>query len=850
MSEVLKILVIAIPASLLLAIGWVYLIGNAWSKGRIIIADIIAFFGWAGKRVRKLSVEQEYQGTINGIIQNYNKNFKDPILPNCKIEWVTSENQRNILKENEAIICLSFDRKDHNLNFYNATLNFVQTALIAKAKNYLIKSSAIAIDLLTTHIILRNNRREVLSTFRLKLNEFSLETRNEFENLIPTNERGLFLNLLLPEFHFYGELIDTLPPNEEYRIEANNFFSWFKELATREFDERTNLKFLSKNFKVGVILVAKEETWETQGPPAYIKWADYYASENFNSVYILARGSHGYERATEITKILTNSKGYDQINKDPRIKCVAVDGKEYIVTCYSLRPNKATIAYLAWERFKEFYSEGKEVPGIIDSVNREKIIITAFGLKLEISNNQLSEIEINDARKVFKPEDEIYLKIIEFNPDNQHIILSNVGTKSDPKNYINAVLETDRVYDCIVEKTQTDKHGLQTGLKVSTPELKSWIYVPKFKATPSRFLDLEVKYPSKSQIRVIIERYNSALSNFDGIIENLKDPWDSETLRRLQVGNQLDVIVKQINEFSIICEIEEGLECILARHEISWERKECITSVYKVDDSIKVQVILIDTDRRKIDVSLKRLTKTPELEYFENNINQTVELEIEKVIPDKGISVKYPGGTNTGFIHWFEIGWGSVGRFELIFKSGDRLRAVVTEFDTERNNLKFSIKRQFPHDFQKWYSVFNEDEPVRGKVIRYFENSVQIEIVNNGLKVQAYILKKNISNIAFIDSDDLPFYMPIGQYFHFYVLEINQDRMTISLTRKEYLEDFESPEYGEVTSVSFVKESYSKGFFYSDDLEGWIALTTQSLPLGSTIDVIPVSQSNNEFGIA
>jgi hypothetical protein len=144
----------------------IWVLADTIAKLAIIKSEILKFFGWAGKGVRKFSVEQEYQGTINSIFQDYNKNFENPILPNCKIEWVTAENQRNILKEGEAIICLSFDKKDHNLNFYNATLNFVQTALIAKAKDYLNKPSSKAIDLLTTHIILRNNRKEVLTTFR------------------------------------------------------------------------------------------------------------------------------------------------------------------------------------------------------------------------------------------------------------------------------------------------------------------------------------------------------------------------------------------------------------------------------------------------------------------------------------------------------------------------------------------------------------------------------------------------------------------------------------------------------------------------------------------------------------
>lgn len=849
MNELLKIILIYGVTPLLIAFGWIYLLGEVWSKGKIILADIAAFFGWAGKGIRKFSVEQEYQGTINSIIQDYNKNFEAPILPNCRIKWVTSENQQNILTENEAIICLSFDKKDHNLNFYNAVLNFVQTALIAKVKEYLAKPSAKAIDLLTTHIILRNNRKEVLTTFRKKLNEFDDVTKAEFENLVPTNDRGLFLNLLLPEFHFYGELIHTLPPSSEYTTEANNLLRWFKDLATREFDERTNLKFISKNHKVGVILVAKGETWESQGVAAYTKWADFYASENYNSVYILARGSNGYERATAVKKILTQSKGFDLLNKNPKIKCVSAEGQEYLVTCYSLRPNKATIAYLAWERFKEHYSENKTVPAIIDTVQREMVIINAFGLKFELPNNLLSEIDITDARKVFKPEDELYLNIAEFDSDSQHIVLSNRGTISDPKHYIEAVLENSKVYSCIVEKIQLDKQGLQTGLKVSNSELKSWIYVPRYKATSSRFLDMSLKFPIGTTLNVLIENYSSTTSNFIGCLEGLTDPWVTNTVKRLQPGDTLKVLVKQINEFSVICEIEEGLECGFARQEISWNHEECSTSKFKVDDKIEIKIISIDFDRRRIDVSIKRLSKTPELEYFDANALKIVDVEIANVIPDKGIAIKYPGSTNTGFIHWFEIGWGSIGRFELLYNQGDKIKAIVSEFDAEKNRVKFSIKRKFNHQFEDWYSSINEDDPMTGKVIGYFENSAQIELSQNGYTVQAFILRKFISNYAFVENDDLPFYLPEGDTFHFSILEINEDRKTVSLTRTDYLKNEDEPDYGEKNLVKYVKEKHSKGFFYSDDLEGWTSLPENDIKFGTTIEVIPVSHSTGEFQI-
>ena len=155
MNELIKIILLYLVTPVAIAFGWIYLSGEIWAKGKIVLGDIFRLIGWTHKSVRKLSVKSEYEGTVNSIIQDYNKNFENPILPSCKIEWVDDNNINNVLRENEAIICLSFDKKDHNLNFYNAILNFVQIALIAKAKDYLKKSSSEAIDLLTTHIILQ-----------------------------------------------------------------------------------------------------------------------------------------------------------------------------------------------------------------------------------------------------------------------------------------------------------------------------------------------------------------------------------------------------------------------------------------------------------------------------------------------------------------------------------------------------------------------------------------------------------------------------------------------------------------------------------------------------------------------
>lgn len=849
MNEFIKIILLYLAGPLVITFGFIYLSGEVWAKGKIVLSDIFRFIGWSHKSVRKLSVKSEYEGTVNSIIQDYNNNFETPILPRCKIEWATDNNIGNVLKENEAIICLSFNKKDHNLNFYNAILNFVQTALIAKAKDYLKKSSSEAIDLLTTHIILRNNRKEVLTTFRNKFNEFDVTTREEFEALIPTNDRGLFLHLLLPEFYFYGELIDTLPPCSEFNIEANGLLQWFKELASRDIDEKTNLKFISKNIKIGVILVGKDETWDTYGTSAYVKWADYYASENYNSVYVLGRGNSGYERASKVIDILIKTKGFDLLNKNPRIKCVSVEGKEYIVTCFSLRPNKASIAYIAWENLKQYYLEGKRVPAIINEVQKEYIIVNAFGLKFQIPNRQLSTIEIKDARKVFHTEDEVYLSIIELDADRQYIIFSNHDTESDPIHYIETVLESNKVYHCNIERVVKDKQGFQTGLKVSNSELKSWVYIPKSNLTYSRFLNLETKFIVGQNIDIIIDKYDPNSSSFIGKIENLTDPWEDNSVTKLQIGDIIDITIKQINEFAVICEYKEGVECRLVKQEISWVLSECNTTRFNVDETIKACIISIDVDNKRIYTSIKRLNKTPELEYFENHKEQIVDIDIAYIVPEKGIAVKYAENTNTGFIWWSEIGWGVIGHFENIYKQGDKIKAVVTDFDSEKNNIKFSIKRQYKHQFDEWRKIVNENHPVQGKVIEYFENSVHVELTEKGYIVQAFIHKKEISNFVFVEKTDLQYYLPIGSYFHFFILEIDENKKIISLTRRKYLEQTEIPNYGDVINVKYVKENHFKSYFYSDELEGWTNIPKSNILLGTSIEVILLSSSTGEYSI-
>ena len=62
MSKLIEMILIFGVTPLLIAFGWIYLFGEVWVKGKIVLGDILKFFGGTGRIVRKLSVKVNMRG--------------------------------------------------------------------------------------------------------------------------------------------------------------------------------------------------------------------------------------------------------------------------------------------------------------------------------------------------------------------------------------------------------------------------------------------------------------------------------------------------------------------------------------------------------------------------------------------------------------------------------------------------------------------------------------------------------------------------------------------------------------------------------------------------------------------
>ncbi|MFW5635679.1 MAG: S1 RNA-binding domain-containing protein, partial [Thermodesulfobacteriota bacterium] len=116
-----------------------------------------------------------------------------------------------------------------------------------------------------------------------------------------------------------------------------------------------------------------------------------------------------------------------------------------------------------------------------------------------------------------------------------------------------------------------------------------------------------------------IEKENERFSL--GIKQLQPDPWDT-VAERYQVGSEITGTVTNITDFGIFVELEEGIEGLVHVSEISKEKIKSPGEKFNVGDVITAKVMNINTDERRIGLSIKRLDMEDDQSILSDYINK------------------------------------------------------------------------------------------------------------------------------------------------------------------------------------------------------------------------------------
>jgi len=140
----------------------------------------------------------------------------------------------------------------------------------------------------------------------------------------------------------------------------------------------------------------------------------------------------------------------------------------------------------------------------------------------------------------------------------------------------------------------------------------------------------KIKHPSElykkgDMVEAVVLGVNVENARFSlGVKQLTTDPWKI-IAQRYPVGSKVKGQVTSVPDFGVFVRIEEGVEGLIHVSQVSSERVDKPSNLFKVGDSVEAEVINIDPAERKIGLSIRALRKTEERQEMDNYLKREKE---------------------------------------------------------------------------------------------------------------------------------------------------------------------------------------------------------------------------------
>ena len=205
-----------------------------------------------------------------------------------------------------------------------------------------------------------------------------------------------------------------------------------------------------------------------------------------------------------------------------------------------------------------------------------------------------------------------------------------------------------------------------------------------------------IKHPSKvvsigDIIEAVVLNVNEEEEKISlGMKQIEEDPWDG-LAEKYPPGTVIAGKVRNLTSFGAFVEIEEGIDGLVHISDMSWTRRiHHPSEVVRKGETVKVQVLNIDTENKRISLSIKDMQDNP---WQDLGQKYSVGVESEgKVVRllDKGVVVDL-GGDVEGFVPISQLGYRNLENPADKFREGDLLVLKVIESDPDSRRIVLSV---------------------------------------------------------------------------------------------------------------------------------------------------------------
>ena len=248
------------------------------------------------------------------------------------------------------------------------------------------------------------------------------------------------------------------------------------------------------------------------------------------------------------------------------------------------------------------------------------------------------------------------------------------------------------------------KSRTKGGLIVDVFGIEAFLPGSQIDVKPIRDYDVFVNSTMEFKVVKINQEYKNVVVSHKALIEDEIEQQKSEIISKLEKGQVLEGVVKNITNYGVFIDLG-GVDGLIHITDLSWGRINDPKEIVQLDQQIKVVILDFDDSKKRIALGLKQLTPHPWDALDPNlKVGDVVKGKVV-VLADYGAFIEIAPGVE-GLIHVSEMSWSQHLRTAQDFlKIGDEVEAKVLTLDREERKMSLGMKQLVP---DPW--VYHEDQ--------------------------------------------------------------------------------------------------------------------------------------------
>ncbi|MCI0706484.1 MAG: 30S ribosomal protein S1 [Ignavibacteriae bacterium] len=333
----------------------------------------------------------------------------------------------------------------------------------------------------------------------------------------------------------------------------------------------------------------------------------------------------------------------------------------------------------------ERLEKGQILEGHVKAITDFGVFVDLGGVDGLVHITDLSWGRVNHPSEVVKLDQTVNVVVLDFDQEKKRISLGikqllphpweNVELKYPVGTKINGRIVSLTDYGAFVEIEK----GIEGLIHISEMSWTQHVKHPSQMVSMGQMVDAVILSLDKEGKKISL-----------GMKQLEPDPWKT-LLAKYPVGSKHSGAVRNLTNFGVFVELEEGVDGLVHISDLSWTKKiRHPGEVVKKGDKIDVVILAIDVDQRRISLGHKQVQDNP-WEAFASKYQIGTEVEGKVVrIVEKGVIVELPLGVD-GFVPLSQLSQTPIKNPTESFPVGNDLPLKVIEFDKDSKKIVLSV---------------------------------------------------------------------------------------------------------------------------------------------------------------